>query len=209
MTRRRLVRVAAPLSIPLAAVLVVLALDVLRWERSLEAQDVRFAALPAQSTFSRPGSRLPGNLAEWLLDGGDDLLFRATLQQFARVRPRLAGAYAEQRQLLRTEAQLQLSSLSLTDADRARRSRAANMSGVLALDPNEAPSDPAELANLIAGAVAAFRNAVEIDPSNADAKHNLELALRIPGFANLPGSDPSGSRDGGDRAGAGSPGGGY
>ena len=83
------------------------------------------------------------------------------------------------------------------------------MSGVVALDPNVAPSDPAELANLIAAAVAAFRNAVEIDPSNVEAKHNLELALRIPEFANLPGSDPSGTRDGGELAGSGSPGSGY
>jgi hypothetical protein len=83
------------------------------------------------------------------------------------------------------------------------------MIGVVALDPNEAPSDAAQLASLIAGAIGTFRNAVEIDPSNADAKHNLELALRIAGFANLPGSEPSGSPQGGELAGAGTPGSGY
>jgi len=208
-TRARLLRAAAALAIPVAAVLVALALDVLAWERSLEAQDVGFYALPVQSAFTPPASRLPGDLAERLLDGADDLAFRSALQRFARVRPRSAGAYSDLRQQLRTETQLQLSTLSLTDPDRARRSRAANMIGVVALDPNEAPSDAAQLASLIAGAVGTFRNAVEIDPSNADAKHNLELALRIAGFANLPGSEPSGSPQSGELAGAGAPGTGY
>ena len=209
MTRARLVRAAAVLSIPVAAVFVTLALDLLAWERSLEAQDLEFSALPAQSTFSPPASRLPGDLAERLLGGADDLAFRSALQRFARVRPRSAGAYSDLRRQLRTETQLQLSTLSLTDPDRGRRSRAANMIGVVALDPNEAPSDAAQLASLIAGAIGTFRNAVEIDPSNADAKHNLELALRIAGFANLPGSEPSGSPQGGELAGAGTPGSGY
>ena len=209
MTRGRLIGGAAALSVPVAVALALLALDVLRWDRSLESQDVRFSALPAQSAFSQPPSLLPGRLAERFLGGGDDLAFRATLSRFARVRPRFAATYTDQRLQLRTETQLELERLSLTDDDRARRSRTANMSGVVALDPNVAPSDPDELANLIAAAVAAFRNAVEIDPSNADAKHNLELALRIPGFASLPGSDPSGSRDQGDLAGSGGAGSGY
>ena len=209
MTRGRLARGAAALCVALAALLALLALDVLRWDQSLRSQDVRFAALPAQSTFSQPSSRLPGGLAERLLRGDDDLAFRATLSRFARVRPRIPTSYTDQRIQLRTETQLALERLGLTDDDRRRRARAANMSGVVALDPNVAPSDPAELANLIAAAVAAFRNAVEIDPSNVEAKHNLELALRIPEFANLPGSDPSGTRDGGERAGSGSPGTGY
>lgn len=192
-----------------AAVLVAFAVDVLRWDRSLAAQDVRFLATPRQAGFSRPPALLPFGIAETALGGSDDLAFRRQLAGFVRVRPGAVTVWTEQLQTVRGETQVQLARLSRIDPDPPRRSRAANMVGVLALDPLLAPRDPAELANLLSGAIATFRNAVEIDPSNADAKLNLELALRIPGTGNLPGPEPMGTRNVGDRAGLRSPGSGY
>jgi hypothetical protein len=202
-------RAAAVLSLVAAAVLVAFAVDVLRWDRSLEAQDVRFLAAPRATQFSEPKTTLPFGVAQTALGGGDDLTFRRQLAGFVRVRPGAALTLTEQLQAIRAETQLELARLSRFDPNPARRSRASNMVGVLALDPSLAPRDPGELANLVRGAIASFRSAVEIDPSNADAKLNLELALRIPGSANLPGPDPSGTRNTGDRAGLRSPGSGY
>lgn len=180
----------------------------LRWDRSFGEQDVRFLAAPKQARFEPPSGVLPFRVADRLLGGEDDLVFRRELQGFARVRP---GAVfdAQRFEALRSETQLALARLSRVDPDLRRRSRAANMIGVLALDSKLAPIVQEELAKLLRGAIDSFRAAVEIDPSNADAKRNLELALRIPGAAFLPGDDPSGAQDAGDLAGLGSAGSGY
>jgi hypothetical protein len=208
MTSARLTVAAALLALAASILLAVFAVDVLRWDRSLAEQDVRFLASPKQARFSSPPELLPFGIAEKALDGEDDFVFRRELQGFARVRP---GAVfdAQQFEALRSETQLALGRLSRVDPDRHRRSRAANMIGVLALDPQLAPQIQEEFTALIRGAIDSFRAAVEIDPSNADAKRNLELALRIPGAAFLPGDDPSGTRDVGDLAGLGTPGSGY
>lgn len=209
MTRTRIVRGAAVFALVPAALLVLLAVDTLRWEQSLAEQDVRFYAAPQGARFSEPATLLPFGITERIVGGKDDLAFREQLQGFARVRPSPNRELTDQFVKLRGETQLALALLSRVDPDAARRSRAANMIGVVALDNRLAPRDPEPLAELVNGAISSFRNAVEIDPSNADAKFNLEQALRIPGFATLPGQDPIGGRDAGKRAGLGSPGSGY
>lgn len=209
MTRSRLVRAAAILAVPGAVLLVAFAVDVLRWERSVAEQDVRFFATPKRVQFSKPPALLPFGIAETALGGADDMAFRRQLAGFVRVRPGAVVTWTEQLQAVRAEAQIQLASLGRVDPDPARRSRAANMVGVLALDPLLAPRDPDQLAETLAGAIGSFRNAVEIDQANADAKLNLEMALRIPGAASLAGPEPSGTRNVGDRSGLGRAGSGY
>lgn len=209
MMRARLVRVAALLALPASALLIAFAVDVLRWERSAAAQDVRFLAAPKGTRFAEPPALLPFGLAETALEGGDDLEFGEQLAAFARVRPGAVLIWTEQLQTLRGATQVELARLSRADPDPAHRSRAANMLGVLALDPLLAPREPEQFGSLIAGAIASFRNAVEIDPSNADAKLNLEQALRIPGAAQLAGPEPTGTRNTGDRAGLSPAGSGY
>ena len=206
--RRVFVRTGALLALAAGAVLVIFALDVLRWNRQLAEQDIRFTATPRQARYTQPTGLLPFGLAERALSSDDDLFFRRQLEAFARIRP---GAVADAQQFaqLRGETQLALARLSRVDPDPARRSRAANMIGVLALDPQMAPPTQDELAKLVQGAIDAFRSAVETDPANADAKRNLELALRLPSAAFLPGNNPSGSRDVGKLAGLGQPGSGY
>jgi hypothetical protein len=208
MTRARLLNVAGLVALGVSALLVAFAIDVLRWDRQLAEQDVRFLAAPKQARYSSPSGLLPFGIAETTLEGKDDLAFRSQLQGFARIRPGVVFD-AQQFEALRSETQLALARLSRVDPDPRRRSRAANMIGVVALDPQLAPTAQEEQANLLRGAIDAFRNAVEIDPSNSDAKRNLELALRIPGAASLPGDDPSGAQDAGDQAGLGTPGSGY
>jgi hypothetical protein len=208
MMRRLLVRAAAVAALAGSAALVLFAVDVLRWDRQLAESDLRLSASPRQARLSAPAGLLPFGIAGRALDGEDDLFFRRHLQGFARVRPGVV-ADAQRFEQLRGETQLALARLSRVDPDPGRRARAANMIGVLALDPHLAPTVQEEFANLVRGAIDSFRAAVEIDPSNADAKRNLELVLRLPGAAFLPGDDPSGSRDAGDRAGLGSPGTGY
>jgi hypothetical protein len=190
-----------------ALVLVAFAWDVLRWRDSLERQDVRFLGAPGQVRYEEPPALLPLGAAERALGGGDDLAFRRRLDAFARVRP--GTFFTPQLLALRAETQLGLTELSRADPERTRRSRAANMTGVLALDESQAPQEPEALAGLITGAIGSFRHAVELDPANADAKTNLERALRIARAATLSGDAPSGGRNEGDEAGIGRTGSGY
>jgi hypothetical protein len=199
--------VAALGALVLAALLVALALDVLRWSRSLEAQDVRFLAAPTRVRYSPPPTIVPLQGVERALGARDDLAFREQLQGYARVRPGVN--FTAPLLSLRAETQLGLAGLARGDPDPRRRSRAANMIGVIALNESLAPRDPDALADLILGAIGSFRNAVEIDPRNAEAKTNLELALRIAKAASLGGDAPSGGRNRGESAGLGQPGSGY
>lgn len=207
MSHSRLLGFLAVLSLGLAVLLAIFALDTLRWSRSFETQDVRFLAAPTRATFSSPSSVVPFGGTELALGASDDLAFRRQLQGFARVRPGVN--FTQPLLALRAETQLGLASLSHSDPDAHRRSRAANMIGVIALNENLAPRDPEALSNLITGAIGSFRNAVEIDPANSDAKSNLELALRIAKAASLGGDAPSGGRNRGEKAGLGQPGSGY
>jgi hypothetical protein len=209
MRRALLVPVAAVLAVLIAGALIVFALDVLRWDRQLREQDVRFRAVPEQARYAEPSGLLPLSLARRALAGTDDLAFRRQLQLFVRVRPGAVIADAIELEQLRGEAQIELARLSRVDPDRRRRSRAANMIGVLALDPQRAPTSFDDFNSVLQGAIDAFRYAVELDPSNAEAKRNLELALRVPGTATLPPNAPSGSGDVGKTAGLGETGTGY
>jgi hypothetical protein len=201
-------RPLALLALLTAAVLTVLALDVLRWEQDLAEQDLRFEAVPEGARYSEPDGILPLGVARGALAGADDLTFREELRSFARLRQ---GAVVDaiQFEQRRGEVQLDLARLSRVDPDARRRSRAANMIGVLALDAQLIPTVQQDFLLLVRGAIENFRYAVQLDPSNAEAKRNLELALRIPGTANLPPNTPSGSRDVGRTAGLGETGGGY
>jgi hypothetical protein len=200
-------RVAAVAASALAVLLAVFAWDVLRWSDSLEAQDVRFLAAPTRAEYSSPPALLPLGAARRALGAEDDLVFRRQLQGFARVRPGVV--FTPPLLALRAETQLGLAELARRDPDARRRSRAANMTGVVALDESLAPREPEALAQLIGGAIGSFRSAVELDPANADAKANLELALRIAKAATLSGDAPSGGRNTGDEAGLGRSGSGY
>jgi hypothetical protein len=207
MTSPFLRRVLALVALAAAAGLVVFALDVLRWERGLAEQDLRFEAVPEQARYTEPDGILPLGLAGKALAGSDDLAFRRELRSFVRARQ---GAVLDAIRIeqLRGEVQLDLARLSRIDPDRRRRARAANMLGVLALDAQLVPTVQQDFLLRVRGAIDNFRYAVQLDPSNAEAKRNLELALRIPGVATLPPNAPSGGRDVGRTAGLGAQGGG-
>lgn len=198
----------AVVALIVAGTLIVVALDVLRWDADAAEQDVRFRAVPERAAYSAPSGLVPFGLAEGLLGGGDDLAFRRELQAYVRARPGAVFDAIEYEQR-RGELQIELARLSRVDPDAKRRSRAANMLGVLALDPSVAPTAQEDYSKVVQGAIDSFRYAVELDPSNAEAKRNLELALRIPGTSTLPPNAPSGTGDVGKTAGLGKTGTGY
>jgi hypothetical protein len=199
--------VAAVLAVPLALALAVLAVDVLRVPGKLESGDVRFEAAPGRQPAAWSGiDFLPGWPAKRLLDLEDDLVYRRTMKGFLRVEPgkQIFGPELEN---LKGRVQLELTTRSAEDPNPVRRSQYLNFLAAMSLE--RYGSDQTEADTILRRAIHTLRSAVETNPENADAKLNLELALRSAKAVNLPGTDPSGDAASGTISGQGSSGGGY
>jgi hypothetical protein len=206
--RRRLVRLAAVLAVPAAILLALVAVDVLRLPGKLEAGDVRFEAAPRLQKAPWSGiDFLRGWPAKRLLDAGDDLAYRRTMARFLRVEPGKVEIYGPKLENLRGRVQLELTEGSAEDSNPKRRAQFLNLLAAMSLD--RYIYDQAESQNVLRKAIFTFRSAIETDPENADAKLNLELALRNAKAVNLPGTDPSGGAAEGTISGQGRAGSGY
>jgi len=208
---------AALACLVVAALLALLAVDVARWRGELDQGDVRYRAMPGDARLWNPPASVPFRGAERLLGIRDDLAYRNAVRTVRIGRlgdptvsdPRLA--------ILRTEASVLLESVVLNDSDPHRRSAASNLLGVLgivAFNAQGAGGGTApDRSELLLNALASFRQAVSLDPDNADAKFNLETLLQR-GEGILPteaagGKRPQAGGRGSRGAGAGEPGSGY
>jgi len=206
MWRTWLVRGAAVLAVPVAVVLVAVALDILRVPSELESGDVRFEAAPRrQAGLWDDLGVLPGRPGARLLGVDDDVAYRRVLAIWVRVPPG-TDIFGPEEENLRGRLQTQLAERSAADANAKRRSQLLNLLAALSLETRT--TDQAESDNTLRKAIDTFRSAIELDPSNQDAKVNLELALRNAKAVNLPGTDPDsggaqGSLSGQGRAGSG------
>ncbi len=208
MTRRRwVIRVAAVLAVPLALALVVLAVDVLRTPGALERDDVRFDAAPKRQAGLWQGTGVAPGIVEPLLDLDDDLTYRRTMANFLRVEPGKVEIFGPELENLSGQVQLDLTRGSAEDANPKRRAQYLNLLATKMLQ--SFGSDQTEADTILRRAIHTLRSAVETDPENADAKLNLELALRNAKAVNLPGTDPSGDAAEGTISGQGRSGSGY
>lgn len=208
MSSGRLLRIAAIVAVPLAILLAVLAVDVLRLPGKLEDGDVRFNAAPRRQEAPWSGiDFLRGWPAKRILGVGDDRTYRLALADFLRVEPGKVEIYGPELENLRGQVQLELTRLSANDENPVRRARLLNLLGAMSLDRYS--YDQAERDAILRKAIHTFRSAIDTDPENADAKTNLELALRDAKAVNLPGTDPSGGAAEGTISGQGTSGSGY
>jgi len=174
-TRQIRTLVAAAL-LGVGLLLAVGALDALRWSGLVEHDDVAFARAHGQTGLWRPDTLLPGDPVERLIGVRDDLGYRRALQRWVLARP---GQQAQNQHdlSLRAEADAQLALLSGAGASAETRSRAATLRGVLALE--EARSSGPRGAAAIGRSLDQFRAAIRLDPTNSQAKYDLELVLRL------------------------------
>lgn len=206
--RKVLVRIAAVLAVPAAIVLVALGVDVLRMPGRLEGEDIRFEAAPLrQKGLWEDIDYLPRGVGKRVLGLDDDLEYRRAAALFLRVEPGKAEIYGPELEALRGRAQFELTRLSAEDPDPRRRANLLNLLGAMSLE--RYTSDVIRDLLTLRQAITTFRSAVELDPENADAKLNLELALRNAVAANLPGADPESGASQGQTGAAGGTGGGY
>ena len=170
MTRARILLAAAVLSAGLTVILVLVARDVGRWETAIRADDVAAATSPQAPEVEET---LPFSPARSLLGLGGDVSFRRAVALFRRAYTRddefqrsAKGGAA------RIQAETALASGLRTDANHRRGSTASNLLGILTVvDAANAPTGGAAIDR----SVVEFQNAIRLDPSNAEAKANLEL----------------------------------
>lgn len=198
----------AALTVPLAIALVVVALDVLRAPSQVSNDDRRFQTAPMRQAGLWNVGFLPRDGSEKLLGLEDDVVFRELSGLYLKIEPgKIDYQGFPERESLRAKVQYELTRLSREEADPVRQSRLLTLYGVMNLDSR--PLDNREREAMIEKSVSAFRNAIDLDPSNVDAKTNLEAALSIFGPIALPGEQPTGGANQGNTSGQGSTGTGY
>jgi hypothetical protein len=201
--------VFAALAVPVGIALALVAVDVLRAPDQVANDDRRFQTAPARLAGLWDASFLPGDQGERLLGLDDDLLYRELAGLYLKVEPGTVDFQGfPELESLRAKVQFELTRLSREDQDHPKRqSRVLTMYGVMTLDGR--PLDSREREAMFQKAVSAFRNAIDLDPTNVDAKTNLEAALSTFGPIALPGEQPTGGANQGNTSGQGSTGTGY
>jgi hypothetical protein len=203
-------RGAAIFAVPVALALVFLAFGVLRTPGAIEADDARFHSAPLRQTgLWDDVDGLPAQAGTRLVGAEDDLAYRRTLAFFKRLRPgEVAQVSDPERENEWAKLQFDLTTRSREESNPGRRSELQNLLGVLSL-ARFLYSAPEERDEILKGALGSFRNAVELDPGNEDAKVNLELALRTFSGILTPSNEPTGGAARGRLSGQGASGGGY
>ena len=191
MSRRTLATwIAAALAVPAAIVLTVIAVEVFRVPGELAADDVRFQGGPrVRRALWNDLGFLPGDAGVRLLGAEDDLAHRRTMALFAQVQPGKVAVTSPELEALRGRAQLEVTLQARVEQDPFRQAQQLNNLGILTI--GRYSTDSQEATQILARAVGAFQNAIEVDPDNLDALRNLEILLRRPEAAHLPPNNPS------------------
>jgi hypothetical protein len=160
----------------LAVALAFLALDVSRWKDALDSGDVRFRGTPQAARLWQADERVPLVSARSVLGVEDDIHFREAARAVRAARLGDPVVSDPELAVRRNEAQARLEAIVAADADDSRRSRAAGLLGVLGLARFVYETQEREA--LLSETVSNLRLAIALDPSNDDAKYNLELAYQ-------------------------------
>jgi hypothetical protein len=170
--------VTAVVSLALGIVLVLLAVDVGRWNTAFARDDVRFKFQPTRSDLWKPDQLVPFHAAKRLLGVDDDLFYRETLRHFYLAQPRANKYQSTNIDAIRSEATVRLAEYIREGKSQARRSQAANLLGIIGLGL-AATDDPGQRLRFLLFSSREFRGALTLDQNNEDAKFNLELTLRL------------------------------
>ena len=210
---RSLLGVGAAICLLLAVGLGLLALDVARTRDALAQGDVQYRVTPQRVDLWRAETLVPRDLATRLLGTEDDVELRRAVRAvlLARLADPTVSVSDPAIALLRNAAQARLDYIVASDASDADKSRAAGLLGVLGLA--RLVYETQDRVAALSSTVANLQAAIELDPSNDDAKYNLELALQRARGIQLTegagGQNPSPGGSGSSGAGAGDPGSGY
>lgn len=160
----------------LSLFLFVLAVDVVRSHEALASGDDTYTQSPKDGGLWKPGALGASTLSRKVLGVDDDLRFREAVRAL-RLSQRDEPTDSDPDAILRrAKAQKLLQQVSNSDPDPRRRSRALSLLSVLMLSTPAA--DQEERATTQRVALANLQKAIETDPTNDEAKYNLEVVLR-------------------------------
>ena len=182
---------AGVVALLLAAVLgVALAVDLLRAENRVAVADAAFTTGLDRAVTWDADTLLPVGVSRGVLGLDDDIAFRRAVQRFWLSKPR--DPLREFGDVTRRSgAERELARLAESDESAERRAVALTMRGALLLE--EARNTTTQRQVFVRRAIEQFRKAVVLDPSNADAVYDLELALKL---LRRGGADPGGGGEG-------------
>jgi hypothetical protein len=164
------------LLVVLAVVAALLAADLRSWQSGVQAGDVSFAKDPPSASWTA-STTLPSDPALKVLGLSGQLALRRATQSFVAVQKAGRGidnCYVECKARAALEGQL---TALAAGANHLRDSQADNLLGILAYGDSR-PGIPGQTPVPIDQSVGNFRAAVQLDPTNADAKYNLELLMQ-------------------------------
>lgn len=206
--RRPAAWVGIALLVPVAVLLMLIGVDLIRSSGQLTSEDTRFQTTPGRHPGLWDVGALPLDLNERLLGLGDDIEYREVSALYLRAEPgKVLYDGFPKLEKLRAKAQFEVARLSSEDTEPVRKSRLLTLDGVMTLDFRTSSSQEREA--ILREAASAFRGAITLDPQNADAKTNLELVLSVFGPINFPPNAPSHGVDQGQMSGQGRTGSGY
>lgn len=159
----------------LALAAAVVARDAAAVRQAMTGGDFAFGARPDTQDLWRLKTTLP--YADELLGLDDDLLYRGAVWKYAAEDRRKPQRFNFARPGLRADAQAVLNDAENSGLSPALRSKLATLQGMVSLD--EAIANPAGGSYVLQQTVSHFQRAVKIDPTNSEAKYNLELMLRL------------------------------
>ena len=197
--------VVAGACVGIALLLAVFAADLRAWHDAMRDGDVRYAASGVPAPDWTATTTLPRAISRRVVGVDDDRALREALVAYRR-------ASASQDILRKRRARAIAESLLLDVASNgspAQGSQASNLRGVLTFAD---ATSGRRAATPVERSVDAFTRAVRLDPSNVDAKTNLELLLRLlesRGSRLGPNPNPGPRGSGRHGAGTGAPGRGY
>lgn len=174
--RRSVPLLVAVVLLGLAIVLVLFAHDVRAWQGTLSQSDARFRAQRSHIGLWRSPAVLPYDPARSALGLDDGLAYRRALQLYWFATAGATTGGQADLAATRVAGETLLQRLMETGATREERSNAANLLGVMTVT---APENSATQKEEISTAIRYFAQAVVDDPTNYDAKINLELLLRV------------------------------
>lgn len=179
--------VVAVVFLVLAAVLAVFAHDVRAWQTTVKHDDLHFQADPSAARLWSPPTLLPGDPAGLALSTHDTTEWRRALQFFYYTQLGFDPETNADSSTLDADTEKKLQKLTVTAATPAERSDAANLLGVLVITTASAAAignNEGVVPQTLRQTAEYFQQAIALDPSNDDAKQNLELVLRQTGPSN-------------------------
>jgi hypothetical protein len=205
----------AAVLVALAVLAALLAADVRGWQSALREDDALVSTAPKLATW-QPATHL-SSPAEYVLGVRDDVEARRAIALFlenVNVPVRLDNA--QQVAVARGRAEQALAAVARSSSG-ARASQAETLLGVLVFTDVGPSNDPFQETTGIdpdqaQASLTDFEDAVRADPSNAEAKYDLELALRAllsQGIRVGAGQQTGAGTSGQQGAGGGVPGNGY